>query len=127
MQKHFRRLLVFFVAVLISLLCSAVSIAEDSRYTVGDLLHPCAEGDNDARGGAVFELECEQYLSGFIDLYLRAGMDLEQGVCLPNTRNFIDEIRWSFMRWAHENFDQRYLSAVDGLISTLNERFPCRE
>jgi len=36
-----------------------------------------------------------------------------------------DEIRWAFMRWAHDNFDQRDIPAVDGLIATPKARFPC--
>lgn len=41
--------------------------AQDSNYTVHDLLQPCRDGDNDSRGGAIDELECEQYINGVID------------------------------------------------------------
>ena len=45
-------------------------------------------------------------------------------VCLPE-QNQADEIRWAFMRWAHENFGDRDQPAVDGLIATLKARFAC--
>ena len=94
-------------------------------YRVRDLLTPCVEGDNDSRGGAVLEMECEQYVTGFTDLYLRAKLNERDNVCLPETGNRADEIRWAFMRWAHDNFDQRDIPAVDGLIATLQSRFKC--
>jgi hypothetical protein len=96
-----------------------------SDYRVRDLLSPCVEGDNDSRGGAVLEMECEQYVTGFTDLYLRAKLNERDNVCLPETGNRADEIRWAFMRWAHDNFDQRDIPAVDGLIATLQSRFKC--
>ncbi len=95
-------------------------------YRISDLLRPCVEGDNDARGGAVLEMECEQYVRGFIDLYIRAGLAERDGVCLPAEGNRADEVRWAFMRWVHENFDQRDDPAVDGLIATLRSKFRCR-
>ena len=94
-------------------------------YRVRDLLTPCVEGDNDSRGGQVLEMECEQYVMGFTDLYLRAKLDERDNVCLPETGNRADEIRWAFMRWAHENFDQRDMPAVEGLIATVQARFKC--
>ena len=96
-----------------------------SDYRVRDLLTPCVEGDNDSRGGAVLKMECEQYMSGFTDLYLSAKLNERDNVCLPETGNRATEIRWAFMRWAHDNFDQRDMPAVDGLIATLKTRFKC--
>jgi len=95
------------------------------NYRVRDLLAPCVEGDNDSRGGAVLEMECEQYVTGFTDLYLRSKLNERDNVCLPETGNRADEIRWAFMRWAHDNFDQRDIPAVDGLIATVQSRFQC--
>lgn len=107
------------------LLASGQATADVSDYTVADLLEPCTEGDNDSRGGAVLEMECEQYVSGFTDLYIRAGLDKQDKVCLPAGGNRADEIRWAFMRWAHDNFDQRGMPAVDGLKATIQSRFKC--
>ena len=109
------------------LLASGQAAADISDYSVADLLEPCVEGDNDSRGGAVLEMECEQYVSGFTDLYVRAGLDKQDKVCLPPEGNRADEVRWAFMRWAHDNFDQRGMPAVDGLKATLQARFKCKE
>ncbi len=109
------------------LLASGQASADISDYSVADLLEPCVEGDNDSRGGAVLEMECEQYVSGFTDLYIRAGLDKQDKVCLPPEGNRADEVRWAFMRWAHDNFDQRGMPAVDGLKATLQARFKCEE
>ncbi len=54
--------------------------------------HPCVEGDNDSRDGAVLEMECEQYVTGFTDLYLNAKLNERDNVCLPETGNRADEI-----------------------------------
>ena len=101
------------------------AFGQDTSYRVRDLLQPCVEGDNDSRGGAVLEMECEQYVTGFTDLYLSAGLDARDNVCLPKTGNRADEIRWAFMRWAHDHFDQRDMPAVDGLLATVRARFKC--
>ena len=113
--------------LLAACLAAAPARGDISDYSVGDLLKPCVEGDNDSRGGAVLEMECEQYVSGFTDLYIRAGLDKRDKVCLPPEGNRADEVRWAFMRWAHENFDQRGMPAVDGLKATLQARFKCKE
>ena len=70
-------------------------------------------------------MECEQYVTGFTDLYLNAKLNERDNVCLPETGNRADEIRWAFMRWAHDNFDQRVIPAVEGLLATVQERFQC--
>ena len=106
-------------------LTAAPALSQGSVYKVRDLLEPCVEGDNDSRGGAVLEMECEQYVTGFTDLYLSTKLNERDNVCLPETGNRADEIRWAFMRWAHDNFDQRDIPAVDGLIATLQSRFKC--
>ena len=46
-------------------------------------------------------------------------------VCLPE-QNQADEIRWAFMRWAHENFGDRDQPAVEGLMATLKTHFACK-
>lgn len=70
-------------------------------------------------------MECEQYVSGFTDLYLSAKVNERDKVCLPETGNRATGIRWAFMRWAHDNIDQRDIAAVDGLIAAVQARFKC--
>jgi len=105
---------------------AASAAARDLKdYKIRDLLEPCVEGDNDSRGGAVLELECEQYINGFTDAYVKLGGPKRDNVCLPKT-NQADEIRWAFMRWAHENFDDRDRPAIDGLMETIKSVYRCK-
>ncbi len=111
-------------AMAMVLLGAVPALAQGADYRVRDLLEPCVEGDNDSRGGSVLEMECEQYVNGFTHLYLHSGMAKADNVCLP-AQNTPDEVRWAFMRWAHDNFNDRDIPAVEGLIRTLKERFTC--
>lgn len=96
--------------------------AELSDYTIEELLSPCVEADNDARWGAAAEAECEQYLRGFTDAYI---LQSENGeLCLP-AQNRDDEVRWAFMKWAKQHYDQRGRPAAQGLMTTLETAFPC--
>lgn len=113
------------LALVLAIVAPPVGAQGVPSYTVRQLLQPCVEGDNDSRDGAVLEMECEQYILGFTDLYLHAKLNEQDKVCLPETGNRADEIRWAFMRWAHEHFDQRDMSAVDGLMATVKARFQC--
>lgn len=106
---------------------TAAQATEMSKYTVGDLLAPCLEGDNDARWGAAAETECEQYVSGFVDGYLLMGGGKRDGVCLPPGGNRPDEVRWAFMRWSHRDFERRKMHAAEGLLGTIKAHFPCKK
>ncbi len=106
---------------------SQVSLAEkrSDDYLVSNLLKPCIEGDNDARDGTILEMECEQYISGFADLYVSTGMAKNENVCLP-MENRLDEVRWAFTSWAHRKFEHRGFSAVDGILATVRTWFQCK-
>ncbi len=95
-----------------------------SGYTVAELLKPCMEGDNDSRWGAPAEAECEQYINGFTDAFLMTKSDEQDDICLP-TSNRADEVRWAFMKWAHQHYDKREMPAAEGLMQTIKENFPC--
>lgn len=94
-----------------------------SKYAVTDLMEPCFEADNDARWGAAAEAECEQYLRGFTDALILSGA-AEGKICLP-AQNRDAEVRWAFMRWVHENYGDREQPAAQGLMATLEAKFPC--
>lgn len=95
-------------------------------YTVKELLEPCMEGDNDSRDGAALEMECEQYIGGFTDAYVMLTDGGKQDkVCLPE-QNRPDEVRWAFMRWAHNDFKRAGMTARDGLLATVKHAFPCK-
>ena len=109
---------------------SAVLAAEPPRsqlaeYTVAELLEPCMEGDNDSRWGAAAEAECEQYVIGFVDAYVLMGAAKRDTVCLPAVGNRADEIRWAFMKWAHQHFEKREMPAAQGLLEAIKHTFPC--
>ena len=125
MQKALSLLGAIGLAAGVALGTSAAFAQEPADYTVRELLEPCVEGDNDSRGGAVLEMECEQYVLGFTDLYISANLDERDNVCIPETGNRADEIRWAFMRWAHDNFGQRDMPAVEGLLATVRASFKC--
>ena len=94
-------------------------------YSVADLLKPCIEGDNDSRWGEAAEAECEQYINGFTDAITEVGYATkENNICLP-VLNRADEIRWAFMRWAHQNYGDRDMPASTGLLETLKARMTC--
>ena len=97
-----------------------------AEYTVAQLLEPCVEGDNDSRWGAAAEMECEQYIRGFTDAYLLTNAVEQDKVCLPPEGNRADEIRWAFMRWAHQNYEKRDIPAAYGLLETIKNRFSCK-
>ena len=106
---------------------TAAAQAQDlSDYSVAELLEPCMEGDADARDGIIPETECEQYVRGFTDSFLLFGDDdHKQGICLPEGPNRATEIRWAFMRWAHEHYGQRDMPAAEGLLEAIQDKFEC--
>ena len=95
-------------------------------YLAGKLLTSCQEADNDARWGEVAELECEQYILGFVDATAEVGAaGAGTGIC-PPVLNTADEVRWAFMRWVHEDYSKRIaLPAADALLATLKASFAC--
>ena len=95
-----------------------------SDYTIGELLAPCIEADNDAREGAEAETECEQYMTGFTDAFAQLADAAGEDVCLPE-QNRPDEVRWAFMKWAMQNYGRRDEPAAEGLKITLETAFPC--
>lgn len=99
-----------------------------SNYAASELLSPCQEADNDARWGQAAEVECEQYIIGFVDALEVSGVigGEDSQVCLPE-QNKPDEVRWAFMRWVHQDFTARkQMVAAEAMMMTLQENFPCR-
>ncbi len=100
--------------------------AEQSDYSVADLLKPCEEGDNDARWGESLEAQCEQFINGFAGAYLLLTDDGKKGgICLPPPGNRPDEMRWAFVEWTYENFKKRHIPAAEGLLAAIKSRFTC--
>ncbi len=97
-----------------------------SNYTAEELLSPCQEADNDARWGQAAEVECEQYIIGYVDALEATGaVGAEAGICLPD-QNAADEVRWAFMRWVHGDYSRRTkMLAAEAVLATLTDSFPC--
>lgn len=95
-------------------------------YSAADLLSPCQEADNDARWGEAAEVECEQYLVGFVHaLEITGQTGPEAGICLPDA-NVPDEVRWAYMRWVHGSYTKRKaMGASEAVMATLKDSFPC--
>ena len=98
-----------------------------SNYTAEELLSPCQEADNDARWGQAAEIECEQYIIGFVDaLEVTGAVGEGKEICLPE-QNIPDEVRWAFMRWVHADFTTRKaMMAGEALMATMKQDFPCK-
>lgn len=103
------------------LLAAAPASAEE--YSGADLLSPCVEADNDARWGETAELECEQYINGFVAALAVMG---NKESCPPKV-NTPDEVRWAYMRWIHEDYKRRKQGAGTALMAALKDKFPCKQ
>lgn len=98
-----------------------------TAYGALELLGPCQLADSDSRGlGVVSEIECEQYILGFVNALQAVDMTGPgTGICLPEL-NTADEIRWKFTRWVHGDYSNRKgMSAAEALLATLREDFAC--
>ncbi|SDK57807.1 Rap1a/Tai family immunity protein [Aliiruegeria lutimaris] len=118
-----RKTLIFTLAAMGLATVAAADSHMASGYSAKDLLQPCFDADNDARDGIFAEIECEQYMLGFVGALKAAGaMD---GICLPE-QNVADEVRWSYMRWIHESYTARTkLAAEDAVFGSLKDNFGC--
>jgi len=96
--------------------------AAAQAYSAHDLLSACTIADNDSRDGFVAELECEQYMMGFVHALAETG---DTTIC-PPPRNTADEIRWAYMRWVHQDYSARKdLAAGKAVMGTLSDNFGC--
>ena len=92
-------------------------------YSAVELLRACTEADNDARWGETAELECEQYVMGFVHALQELG---DTTVCVP-AQNTAREVRWAYMRWVHEDYGaHKDMTAGDALLQTLRDKFKCQ-
>lgn len=100
----------------------AMGTAPANAYSATKLLAACTEADNDARWGEVAELECEQYIVGFVHALQAIG---DTSFC-PPAQNMPDEVRWAYMRWVHEDYGaHKDMTAGDALLQTLRDKFKC--
>ena len=94
-------------------------------YLAGDLLEPCQEADSDARNGEIPELECEQYMLGFVGALKAVNAKADMGICAPEV-NTADEVRWAFIRWVYTSYSaNKAMPANEAVLATLKAEFPC--
>ncbi len=101
------------------------ALAQNERtYSADELLGPCRSADSDARElGQAAQVECEQYLLGFVDALAASGKDK---ACPPMV-NTGAEVRWAFVRWVYGDFsNRRKMPAGEAVLKTLEESFPCK-
>ena len=125
-MRSIRMILIATWALALAPLAAHAASITGSNYVAKDLMSPCQEADNDSRWGAAAEVECEQYILGFVDAMAEVGaLGPEAGICLPET-NVADEVRWAYMRWVHTSYTKHIaMPAADALLATLKESFPC--
>ncbi len=98
----------------------------EEMYAARDLMQTCVAADNDARDGATLEIECEQYIVGFVQALEKTGQAGPGTAICPPEVNMPDEVRWAYTRWIHGDFRNRVsLSAADALLATLKDEFAC--
>ncbi len=115
------------VATQVVLPANADSITGE-KYPATRLVAPCQDADNDSREvGQVAELECEQYILGFVDALAEVGAAGKgTDICVP-AQNTADEVRWAFVRWVYGDFSKRKkMPAADALLASLKDSFPCK-
>ncbi|MDJ0630778.1 MAG: Rap1a/Tai family immunity protein [Rhodobacter sp.] len=100
--------------------------SHETGYMAAELMQTCQDADNDARGGAAAETECEQYLLGFVEALAVTGMAGSGTEICPPEVNVADEIRWAYIRWIYGDFSARKaLPAADAVLGTLKDSFAC--
>jgi len=96
-------------------------------YPARELLQTCQQADNDSRRGTQLEIECEQYVIGFLDALQEVGYLGDPGKGCPPTVNTADEARWAFVRWVHMKYSERSkIPAADAMLAMLPDMFPCQ-
>lgn len=110
-----------------SLSFAPAAMAEEGiGYAASDLLAPCLEADSDACNGIFAEIECEQFVMGFVTALKETGAAESMGICVPD-QNTADELRWAFTRWVYESYSERTRMAASAtLMGTLKDSFACQ-
>jgi len=105
---------------------AAQATSADARiYPASALIAPCRTADADSREeGAAAQVECEQYLLGFVDALAKAGAGK---LTCPPAVNTGSEVRWAFMRWVYGDYAARSrMSAGEAVLAALKEAYPCK-
>jgi len=105
---------------------NAATEANFTAKTTGDLVALC-----DPQSGSVLDNAginfCEGFLQGavLVEQQHQANPRSKQFFCLPDPAPTRTEAISGFVAWAHAKPERLDMSAVDGLISFLGERYAC--
>ncbi len=122
------RLLITATAAALRLTAPGFAGSHETGYMAAELMQICQDADNDARGGAAAETECEQYMLGFVEALTVTGMAGAGTEICPPEQNVADEVRWAYIRWIYGDFSTRKaMSAADAVLGTLKDDFACAQ
>ncbi len=116
-------------AVLLLLAPSGGQAATEANFlakTTADVVALCDPHGNTALDNAGVNF-CSGFLQGVVltEQEHEANPHSRQFFCLPDPAPTRNEVMGAFVAWARTSPDRMNLSAVDGLISFLGERYAC--
>lgn len=104
----------------------AVTEADFAAKTTGDIVALCDPLSDSALANAAVNF-CSGFAQGVVSLEMEhdAGSRSMKLFCLPDPAPTRNDALGEFVKWAHASPERMNVSAVDGLIRFLGERYPC--
>jgi len=111
-------------AVLFALPAQAQRTLDIRARTTGDLADLCGANPRDPQGDAKINY-CHGFAQGAVDVALKQTGD-KKPFCFPSPTPTRSATLTEFVNWARALPAHRTVSAVDGLMQFLGERYPCK-
>ena len=111
-------------AVLFALPAQAQRTLDIRARTAGDLADLCGANPRDPQGDAKINF-CHGFAQGAITVELRH-TEGKKPFCFPSPAPTRSATLTEFVNWARALPAHRTVSAVDGLMQFLGERYPCK-
>jgi hypothetical protein len=111
-------------AVLFALPAQAQRTLDIRARTAGDLADLCGANPRDPQGDAKINY-CHGFAQGAVDVVLKQTGD-KKPFCFPSPTPTRSATLTEFVNWARALPAHRTVSAVDGLMQFLGERYPCK-
>jgi len=116
-------------AMLLVLAPGAGNAATEANFgvkTTGDIVALCDPQSNSAMDNAGINF-CDGFAQGavLVEQEHEAGPHSKKFFCLPDPAPSRNEAMADFVKWARASADRLNISAVDGLMGFLGERYPC--
>ena len=116
--------IVFLAASLLALPAHAQRAVDIHVRTAGDLADLCGANPRDPQGDAKINY-CHGFAQGAVDVALKQTGD-KKPFCFPSPTPTRSATLTEFVNWARALPAHRTVSAVDGLMQFLGERYPCK-